>query len=174
MQHKIRYQYLESRNRKSQFLQQCCYWRLNSIVQINRRDHLFICIFLKRIIIIYCRNEFREFSFRLLNKVFLLFRCSSSRRNPIIFSFRLLNKFSYFSVVVPVDEGVSGGARLDGAGQVDGAAGLYVKFVVANYCGFRFWNFTQTLELLFLKLTLLLNIRLSRCQFLLTSIQKKY
>jgi hypothetical protein len=54
--------------------------KLNSIVQINRTDHLFICIFLKRIIKIYCRNEFREFSFK------------------------VKTKFSYFSIVVPVDE----------------------------------------------------------------------
>ena len=44
----------------------------------------------------------------------------------------------YLSVVVPVDEGISGWARLNGAGQVDGAAGLNVEFVVADYRRFGF------------------------------------
>ncbi len=39
---------------------------------------------------------------------------------------------SHLSVIVPVDESVGGGPCLDGAGEVNGAAGLDEELVVAD------------------------------------------
>ena len=46
--------------------------------------------------------------------------------------YRYARAATHLSVVVPVDEGVGGRTRLNGAGEVDGAAGLDEQLVVAN------------------------------------------
>lgn len=49
--------------------------------------------------------------------------------------------YIYLPIVVPVDEGLRGGPRLNGASEVDGAPGLDVQLLVPDDRRFRFCKY---------------------------------